>query len=151
MAVSRAIFWSCVGLICYTVRGLLPLEKTPGVISLLAGKPNASTFPIEEISITMRAPAAPQPYSHSGGEPVLETLKIQGKDLSEALQYTFTDGIPELRDILSDFQHREHGVVVDDIKLQLTIGNGSQDLMYKAFVCLLDPGDPILLEAPIYA
>ncbi|ELU37372.1 aromatic amino acid transaminase [Rhizoctonia solani AG-1 IA] len=133
------------------VRGLLPLEKTPGIISLLAGKPNQSTFPIDEISITLRAPDAPQPYSPSGGEPVRETLKIDGNLLATALQYNFTDGVPDLRALLADFQLKEHGITVDDVNLQLTVGSGSQDLMYKIFTCLLDPGDAILVEAPVYA
>ncbi|CAE6439382.1 unnamed protein product [Rhizoctonia solani] len=133
------------------IRGLLPLEKTPGVISLLAGKPNQSTFPVDEISITLRAPKAPQPYSPSGGEPVLETLKINGDLLATALQYNFTDGVPDLRALLADFQFQEHGVTVDDVNLQLTIGSGSQDLMYKIFTCLIDQGDAILVEAPVYA
>ncbi|KAH7344180.1 TdiD protein [Rhizoctonia solani] len=133
------------------IRGLLPLEKTPGLISLLAGKPNPSTFPIEEISITLRAPNAPQPYSPSGGEPVLETLKIEGDLLATALQYNLTDGIPDLRALLADFQLKEHGVTVDDVNLQLTVGSGGQDLMYKIFTCLLNPGDALLVEAPVYA
>ncbi|KAJ1308240.1 hypothetical protein OPQ81_003955 [Rhizoctonia solani] len=133
------------------IRGLLPLEKTPGLISLLAGKPNQSTFPIDEISITLRDPSAPQPYSPSGGEPVRETLKITGDLLATALQYNFTDGVPALRELLADFQLKEHGVKVDDVNLQLTVGSGSQDLMYKIFTCLLDPGDAILVEAPVYA
>ncbi|CAE6343677.1 unnamed protein product [Rhizoctonia solani] len=133
------------------IRGLLPLEKTPGVISLLAGKPNQSTFPVDEISITLRAPNAPQPYSQSGGEPVLETLKISGDLLATALQYNFTDGVPDLRELLADFQFQEHGVTVDDVNLQLTVGSGSQDLMYKIFTCLIDQGDAILVEAPVYA
>ncbi|KDN40466.1 hypothetical protein RSAG8_08086, partial [Rhizoctonia solani AG-8 WAC10335] len=133
------------------IRGLLPLEKTPGLISLLAGKPNPSTFPIEEISITLRAPNAPQPYSPSGGEPVRETLKIDGDLVATALQYNFTDGVPDLRAVLADFQLKEHGVTVDDVNLQLTVGSGSQDLMYKIFTCLINPGDPILVEAPVYA
>ncbi|KAG8762748.1 hypothetical protein FRC11_007878 [Ceratobasidium sp. 423] len=133
------------------IRGLLPLEKTPGVISLLAGKPNQNTFPVEEISITLRAPGAPQPYSPSGGEPVREILNISGDLLATALQYNFTDGVPDLRAVLGDFQLKEHGVAVDDVNLQLTVGSGSQDLMYKIFTCLLDPHDSILVEAPVYA
>ncbi|KEP45607.1 aromatic amino acid transaminase [Rhizoctonia solani 123E] len=133
------------------IRGLLPLEKTPGLISLLAGKPNPSTFPIEEITITLRAPNAPQPYSSSGGEPVRETLKIDGDLVATALQYSFTDGVPDFRAILADFQLKEHGVTIDDVNLQLTVGSGSQDLMYKIFTCLLDPGDAVLVEAPVYA
>ncbi|KAF8604483.1 TdiD protein [Ceratobasidium sp. AG-I] len=133
------------------IRGLLPLEQTPGIISLLAGKPNPSTFPIEEIAITVRNPGAPQPYSPSGGEAIRETITLKDSELAVALQYNFTDGIPALRALLADFQTKEHGVVVDDVYAQLSVGSGSQDLLYKAFTCLLDPGDSVLIEAPVYA
>ncbi|KAG9122084.1 hypothetical protein FRC07_001684 [Ceratobasidium sp. 392] len=134
------------------IRGLLPLELQPGVISLLAGKPNPSTFPIEELSITLRSPTAPQPYHNQpNAEPVLETLTIKNSDISTALQYTFTDGIPELRKTLAEFQKTEHGVDIDDIHLQLAMGSGSQDLLYKAFSSVVDPGDSVLIEAPVYA
>ncbi|KAJ9115906.1 hypothetical protein QFC22_005049 [Naganishia vaughanmartiniae] len=34
---------------------------------------------------------------------------------------------------------------------RLTVGGGCQDLLYKAFQTLLNPGDPILVESPVYA
>ncbi|KIJ07707.1 hypothetical protein PAXINDRAFT_139770, partial [Paxillus involutus ATCC 200175] len=34
------------------IRGLFPLENKPGVISLLAGKPNDAMFPFESFSFT---------------------------------------------------------------------------------------------------
>ncbi|KAG8707522.1 hypothetical protein FRC09_001776 [Ceratobasidium sp. 395] len=135
------------------IRGLLPLELQPGVISLLAGKPNPTTFPIEELSITLRSPTAPQPYqpTASSDSTVFETLTLKNADISTALQYSFTDGIPELRQTLAVFQKNEHGVDVDDVNLQLAMGSGSQDLLYKAFSSVADPGDSVLVEAPVYA
>ncbi|KAG8794947.1 hypothetical protein FRC12_019737 [Ceratobasidium sp. 428] len=135
------------------IRGLLPLELQLGVISLLAGKPNPTTFPIEELSITLRSPTAPQPYqpTASSDSTVLETLTLKNADISTALQYSFTDGIPELRQTLAVFQKNEHGVDVDDVNLQLAMGSGSQDLLYKAFSSVVDPGDSVLVEAPVYA
>ncbi|KAG8728250.1 hypothetical protein FRC10_005180 [Ceratobasidium sp. 414] len=119
----------------FTVRGLLPLELQPGIISLLAGKPNPRTFPIEQLSITLRSPTAPQPYQPNvdPSSIIRETLTLKDVDISTALQYSFTDGIPELRQVLAEFQKREHGVDVDNVKLQLAMGTGSQDLLYKAF------------------
>jgi tryptophan aminotransferase len=131
------------------VRGLLPLELTPGLLSLLAGKPNPTTFPIEQLTITLRSPTAPQPYQP--GDPISETITLKNDDISTALQYSLTDGVPELREVLGEFQLTEHGVVVDEVKYQLAMGNGSQDLLYKAFTAVLDPGDAILVEAPVYA
>lgn len=40
------------------IRAMFPLENRPGLISLLAGKPNAETFPITSLQFTMRDPAA---------------------------------------------------------------------------------------------
>lgn len=131
------------------VGDLKPLESTPGIISLLYGKPNQSTFPIGEISITLRPPSAPQPCSPTE-EPVCETLTLRGNELAVGLQYCLTDGIPEFRSLLGEFQTLEHGVIVDNVTAQLTVGNGGQDLIYKAFMCLLDPGDSLLIEAPTY-
>ncbi|QRV87154.1 aminotransferase class I and II protein [Ceratobasidium sp. AG-Ba] len=135
------------------IRGLLQYELQPGLISLLAGKPNPTTFPIEEISLTLRSPTGPQPYQSSASESavVRETLTIKDGDIAKALQYTPTEGIPELRKLLSEYQKTEHGVNIDNIELQLMMGSGSQDLLYKAFSSLLDPGDSMLVEAPVYA
>ena len=36
------------------VRGLFPLEKLPGMVSLLAGKPNAETFPFSSIKVSLK-------------------------------------------------------------------------------------------------
>jgi len=135
------------------IRGLLPLELQPGIISLLAGKPNPRTFPIEQLSITLRSPTTPQPYQPNADPSsiIRETLILKDADISTALQYSFTDGIPELRQLLAEFQKREHGVDVDNVKLQLAMGTGSQDLLYKAFSSVLNEGDSVLAEAPVYA
>ena len=76
------------------VRGLFPLEKRPGMISLLAGmltdllllsiakmkmqlgKPAPETFPFEAITLKVKP---------VGDEAPLE-LTLDGKDLEEALQ-----------------------------------------------------------------
>lgn len=34
---------------------------------------------------------------------------------------------------------------------RLTVGGGCQDLLFKAFITLLNPGDSILVESPVYA
>ncbi|KAG8719466.1 hypothetical protein FRC08_002781 [Ceratobasidium sp. 394] len=134
------------------IRDLLHLELQPGVISFLAGKPNPRAFPIEELSIILRSPTAPQPYQSNvePGSVVREILTLKDDDISTALQYSYTDGIPELRQILAEFQRKEHGVDVDGVKLQLAVGGGSQDLLYKAFSSVLDEGDSVLVEAPVY-
>jgi hypothetical protein len=37
----------------------MPLESKPGLISMLAGKPNSSTFPFTSIQLTARSPTDP--------------------------------------------------------------------------------------------
>ncbi|KAF8340328.1 pyridoxal phosphate-dependent transferase [Cantharellus anzutake] len=82
------------------------------------------------------------------------TLTIGGPgssaDLSEALQYGFTQGHTDLVEWISDFQARAHQRPQDG-SWKLSIGAGSQDLLYKAFLALTNPGDSVLIEAPVYA
>ena len=70
------------------------MENIPGMISLLAGKPNASTFPFESFSISLK----------DGNR-----LTIDKQDLEEALQYGPTAGHPRLNKWIQDFQCRVHG------------------------------------------
>ncbi|KIL62387.1 hypothetical protein M378DRAFT_187325 [Amanita muscaria Koide BX008] len=123
------------------IRGLMPLEETPGLISLLAGKPNDSMFPFTSFSFTAKSP----------GDAAQEaTLTIDGKDLAESLQYGPTDGIKGLLKWLYGLQERMHGRKGDD-RWKISVGSGSQDLIYKAVAALVNPGDPVLLESPVYA
>ncbi|KAH9986441.1 hypothetical protein BJV77DRAFT_1161677 [Russula vinacea] len=70
-----------------SIRGLFPLEQTPGVISLLAGKPNAALFLITSVQFT----AAPSVADASGSEQTL--LKVDDDLLAMGLQYAPTSGI----------------------------------------------------------
>lgn len=112
------------------------LESTPGLLSLLAGKPNASTFPIKSLSMKVRS-AAP-PFTET-------TLEIEGDRLNEALQYGATSGHNDLVSFLTDMQSEFHGRP-EDPSWRVSVGSGSQDLIYKAFHALTDPGDVVLIE-----
>lgn len=68
------------------IRSFFPLEHTPGVVSLLAGKPNPETFPIEAITLTVKSPI-PDELTYD--------IKIEGQDLERALQYGITGGLPD--------------------------------------------------------
>ncbi|KAE8214844.1 hypothetical protein CF327_g1808 [Tilletia walkeri] len=141
-----------------SIRSLFPAELIPGMVSFLAGKPNASTFPLEEVSLTLK------PDSVGGaladGKPV--KISIAGADLVTALQYGPTAGIPKLVKWLTDFVSEQHGrpIIEKGSALDgkdgqsawgLTVGNGSQDLLGKAFEAVLDPGDIALVEEPAYS
>lgn len=68
------------------IRSFFPLEHTPGVVSLLAGKPNPATFPFEAITLTVKSPIPDQ---------LTYDIKIEGQDLERALQYGITGGLPD--------------------------------------------------------
>lgn len=129
------------------------------MISMLAGKPNPTLFPITSISITVRSPL--------DGGVSQKVIEINGEDLEEALQYGPTSGMPKAERLFKGLQefahHRKQGPDWD-----LAVGSGSQDLLYKAsdpfhkcetlfnpgqqaFLALLNPGDSAMVEAPVYA
>ncbi|KAK4140472.1 aminotransferase [Dichotomopilus funicola] len=117
------------------IRSLLPLESIPGMISLVAGKPNPQTFPFAKISVTLDGPEE-------------KTLVLDQKALSEALQYGLPAGHPPLLKWFEGLQQAVHGVTGGD--WMCCVGNGSQELIHKAFQVFTDPGDPVMLETPAY-
>ncbi|KAJ7721804.1 hypothetical protein B0H16DRAFT_1699510 [Mycena metata] len=78
------------------IRSLMVLEDNPGMISLLAGRPNSSTFPFESITLKLKPTLAGLPSATEGADPL--TLTIENEDLNEALQYGMTPGAPRLLD-----------------------------------------------------
>lgn len=144
------------------IRSLFPAELIPGMLSLLAGKPNAATFPIDEISIKLKAGAEEgrQIGSSSEGSASSQSLAIRGKELEVALQYGSTPGLAPLVQWLKEWQSRVHGrpIVNANDSVQgglnpwtLNVGHGSQDFLNKVFNTLLNPGDSCLVERPVYA
>ncbi|KAF5342197.1 hypothetical protein D9611_001983 [Ephemerocybe angulata] len=123
------------------IRGLFPLEKTPGLISLLAGKPNPSTFPFTSLSFKARSPTNPDEELD---------LTVDGDELKAGLQYSDTAGTKPLIDWLFGLQERYHGRVRGE-GWRISVGSGSQDLIYKAVEAFVNPGDPVLVESPVYA
>ncbi|KAH9454380.1 hypothetical protein MJO28_007377 [Puccinia striiformis f. sp. tritici] len=126
------------------IRGLFPLEQRPGMISMLAGKPNPATFPFESIAITLKPSVA------TGEAP--ETLSLSGGELDAALQYGPTAGQPEFLNWVYQLQQRCHGRgKPEEEGWSCAIGAGSQELMEKAFAAVCDPEDTILMETPVYS
>jgi len=141
-----------------SIRSLFPAELIPGMVSFLAGKPNDTTFPLQEISLTFKPAAVGG--SEPDGKPV--SLSIGGDDLVAALQYGPTAGNAKLVKWLTDFVSEQHrkpiiakGSELDGKDGQsawsLSVGNGSQDLLGKAFEAVLDAGDTALVEEPAYS
>jgi tryptophan aminotransferase len=132
------------------IRSLFPVEATPGMLSLLAGKPNTATFPFSNIALTLKPV----------GEQEATTLSISGQDLEVGLQYGQTWGLPRLVEWLVQWQSRFHGRAIIRNQTEykqdgrypwrLSIGNGSQDLLTKTFNACINPGDSVLAECPAY-
>ncbi|KAI0775147.1 PLP-dependent transferase [Trametes elegans] len=123
------------------IRGLYPLEARPGMISLLAGKPNAATFPLTSVQLRARSPTDPAQEL---------TTEITGKALADGLQYGPTAGLPAFLEWIHGLQQREHGRAKGE-GWRISVGSGSQDLIHKAILALVNPGDSVLIESPVYA
>jgi len=111
-----------------TIREMLKVTQQPDVISFGGGLPAPELFPTLAIADATRA--------------VMERLG------AAALQYSVTEGIPEMRAWVADRLARRFGRPFD--AESVTIVNGSQqglDLVGKIFI---DPGDHIVLEDPSY-
>ena len=103
------------------VRSLYPLEATPGIISLLAGKPNPDTFPFTSFSFSARSPINPKEET---------VLTIEGNELTQALQYGPTTGEKQLVNWIEGLQEFSHGRKKNE-GWRVSIGAGSQDLIFK--------------------
>ncbi|EKM78964.1 hypothetical protein AGABI1DRAFT_75541 [Agaricus bisporus var. burnettii JB137-S8] len=125
------------------IRSLFPLEKTPGIISLLAGKPNPTMFPLTSLSFSARAPHSTDPADE-------QSYSLTQEEIALGLQYSDTAGIKPLRDWLYGLQEFSHGRTREE-GYSVMVGNGSQDLIYKAVVNLVNDGDSVLIESPVYA
>lgn len=111
-----------------TIREMLKVTQNPNVISFGGGLPAAELFPVEDVSAAQD-----------------EVMRTRG---AQALQYSVTDGVSELREWVAARLRAQRGldVVADDV----VITSGSQqglDLYGRVF---LDPGDVVALENPSY-
>jgi len=109
------------------IREILKLVQNPEVISLAGGMPDPATFPVKEIKEI--------------------TQDVLTKNSARALQYSSTEGLPELRKCILDNLAKDgnNGELENII-----ISSGSQqglDLIGKVF---LSPGDIAIVELPSY-
>ena len=109
------------------IREILKLVQNPEVISLAGGMPDPATFPVEEIKEISQ--------------------NIFTKKSAQALQYSSTEGLPELRKCILEHLAKDgnNGELENII-----ISSGSQqglDLVGKTF---LSPGDVAIVELPSY-
>ncbi len=111
-----------------TIREMLKVTQQPDVISFGGGLPAPELFPTTAIAQATRN--------------VMENVG------PAALQYSVTEGIPEMRIWVAERLTRRFGRIFE--AESVTIVNGSQqglDLVGRIF---LDPGDHVVLEDPSY-
>ncbi|KZP17701.1 PLP-dependent transferase [Athelia psychrophila] len=123
------------------IRSLFPLEDRPGMISLLAGKPSPTTFPFTALNFSVRSPTDPSQET---------ALSLTSEELAAGLQYGPTAGLDGLISWVEGLQAFSHGRKQGE-GWSVCIGSGSQDLISKAVSALVNDGDAILVESPVYA
>ncbi|XP_066144034.1 kynurenine/alpha-aminoadipate aminotransferase, mitochondrial [Euwallacea fornicatus] len=104
-------------------------------ISLAEGMPNEVTFPFQAINIVMKDGTS---------------LSIQGQQLNAALQYIPSQGYPPLLKKLKEFTLQLHNPPNWQDK-DLIMTNGSQDGISCTLDMLVEEGDPVLVQNPLYA
>lgn len=105
------------------------------MLSLLAGKPNASTFPFTSLSFTARSP------TDSSTE---QQFSLTEHALNEGLQYGMVAGETGFNRWLAELQEREHkrryDVAEGGENWRLCVTTGSQDGLYKVCSVLYHRG-----------
>ncbi|MET0730076.1 MAG: PLP-dependent aminotransferase family protein [Solirubrobacterales bacterium] len=109
------------------MRDLMEITARPEVISLAGGLPDTSTFPPSSFAAQM--------------------TRIAQESSAEALQYGPTEGFDRTKECIREVMAAE-GMDPDPEDVIVTTG-GQQaiDLVAKT---LVDPGDPVICEAPTY-
>jgi len=110
------------------VRDILELTQQEEVISFAGGLPAPELFPAELLAQAFAAALAPT-------------------RAARALQYSSTEGDPELRALLAQ-QLSLRGLDADASEMLVT--TGSQQALGLVASVLLDPGDAVLVENPTY-
>lgn len=104
------------------IRDLLDIGSRPGLISLAGGLPAAEAFPASEIAEA--------------------TAQVLATEAASALQYSQTQGCPELRSWVA----QRHGVAIE----RVTITTGSQQALDLVARVLIEPGGTAALADPGY-
>jgi 2-aminoadipate transaminase len=109
------------------MRDLMAITARPEVISLAGGLPDTSTFPADSFAAQM--------------------TRIAHESSAEALQYGPTEGFQETKECIVEVMAAEDMAPDPDDLIVTTGGQQAIDLITKT---LVDPGDPVICEAPTY-
>jgi len=111
------------------IREIFKYSGDPSFISFAGGYPDPDVFPVEELK-----------------EVSVEALDKYAK---KALQYSATEGVPELRQYLVKFMEEEENVKGLGEE-NIIITTASQQSLFLVGLVLIDPGDVAMVEAPTY-
>nr|KAF6478873.1 aminoadipate aminotransferase [Molossus molossus] len=111
------------------------------VISLATGSPNPNMFPFKTAVITIE----------NG-----KTIQFDEDIMKRALQYSQSAGIPELLSWLKQLQVKLHNPPTlhyppSQGQMDICVTTGSQEGLCKVFEMLINRGDNILLNEPVYS
>ncbi|NPV88489.1 PLP-dependent aminotransferase family protein [Coprothermobacteraceae bacterium] len=111
------------------IREIFKYSGDPSFISFAGGYPDPDVFPTAKLKEIMS-----------------EALDKYGR---QALQYSSTEGVKELRNYLVKFM-TEHEGVRNVGEENILITTASQQSLFLIGLVLIDPGDVVLIEAPTY-
>jgi len=115
------------GMTASEIRALFAVASRPEVVSLAGGMPNISGLPLDVV-----------------GSAINDLVLTQGP---VAMQYGSGQGVPELREQITDVMRLE-GIEAHADDVVVTVGSQQAvDLVTRIFC---DPGDVVLCEAPSY-
>ncbi len=110
------------------IRELLKITQLPDMISFAGGLPNPLAFPVEVI--------------HNCIDKVFE------ENISNALQYGTTEGLPLLRAVLAKRMKEKQYINCEMHDILIT--SGAQQALFLSALCFLNEGDTYLSSVPTY-
>jgi aspartate aminotransferase len=82
-------------------------------------------------------------------QPPEHVLKAAHEAIDKGLtKYTASEGMPELREAIVQKFRRENGLAYDPS--QVVVSTGGKQVLYNAFMAVLDPGDEVIVPAPYW-
>jgi aspartate aminotransferase len=82
-------------------------------------------------------------------QPPEHVLKAAHEAIDKGLtKYTASEGMPELREAIVQKFRRENGLDYDPS--QVIVSTGGKQVLYNAFMAVLDPGDEVIVPAPYW-
>jgi len=110
------------------IRDMLKVLSQPGMLSFAGGMPAKEMFPVEKMA-----------------EAAQDVMREYAAD---AMQYSSTEGFPELRQQIADRMAKKQGIKTDADHILIT--SGSQMGLDFSGRIFLDKDDVVLLESPSY-